>query len=312
MSTPVQRAFLDIFGNAANSLSFTNPCAAGDSIVVIGLTLYSSTSYCTIGDNKGAANTYNLVTEFTGGSGLVALQVWLATNVVAGTQTITLTDPNGITFMGIGMWELPGIWTTDVSESGQPTFTSVGPWALPALVTNFADFVVSAIVAQAGGTVNTSPSPWANGTLTPRTDGMGFAESLQTVAGSITPSFSGTSTGTNNSLVAAGFYAATYSISGSAGVAGATVSWTGTASGSTTADGAGNYTIPTLANGSYTVTASKTGYSFTGPTPANPQVVSGANITGVNFTATASSSGGGVGSLGLGLGLGPMSKWETF
>ena len=78
--------------------------------------------------------------------------------------------------------------------------------------------------------------------------------------------------------------ALTHSISGSAGVAGATVSWTGTASGSTTADGSGNYTIPSLADGSYTITPTKTGYSFS---PTNSaQTVSGADITGVNFTAT--------------------------
>jgi hypothetical protein len=78
--------------------------------------------------------------------------------------------------------------------------------------------------------------------------------------------------------------AATYSISGNAGVAGATVSWTGTASGSTTADGSGNYTIPSLANGSYTITPSKTGYTFS---PTNrSETVSGSNITGVNFTAS--------------------------
>ena len=112
-------------------------------------------------------------------------------------------------------------------------------------------------------------------------------------------------------IASAGFKAAVHSISGNAGVAGATVSWTGTASGSTTADGSGNYTIPSLADGSYTITPSLAGYTFS---PTNSaQTVSGADITGVNFTATASSSGGGgVGSLGLGVGLGPMSKWEMF
>ena len=75
-----------------------------------------------------------------------------------------------------------------------------------------------------------------------------------------------------------------YSISGSAGVAGATVAWSGTSSGSTTADGSGNYTISGLANGSYTITPSLIGYTFS-PTSSN-QTVSGGNITGVNFVAT--------------------------
>lgn len=82
--------------------------------------------------------------------------------------------------------------------------------------------------------------------------------------------------------------ASTFSITGNAGTAGATVSWSGTASGSTTADGSGNYTIPNLANGPYTITPSKTGFVFS---PVNSsQTVSGANITGVNFTASVSNN----------------------
>jgi hypothetical protein len=80
----------------------------------------------------------------------------------------------------------------------------------------------------------------------------------------------------------------TYSISGNAGVANATVSYSGTATGSVTCDGSGNYTISGLANGGYTITPSLAGYTFS-PTSSN-QTVSGANITGVNFTATAGSA----------------------
>jgi hypothetical protein len=75
-----------------------------------------------------------------------------------------------------------------------------------------------------------------------------------------------------------------HSISGNAGVAGATVSWSGTASGSTVADGSGNYTIPSLADGPYTITPSLTGYTFSPPSQA--VVVSGSNVVGINFTAT--------------------------
>lgn len=85
------------------------------------------------------------------------------------------------------------------------------------------------------------------------------------------------------------FKLAVSSISGSAGVAGATVSYSGPSSGSVTADGSGNFTIVGLANGSYTITPSAAGYTFS--PPSQVVVVSGSNITGVNFTAT--SSGGG-------------------
>src|SRR5207302_5777459 len=53
--------------------------------------------------------------------------------------------------------------------------------------------------------------------------------------------------------------AATYSISGSAGTSGATVT---AGSGSATSDGSNNYSIPSLPNGSYTVTPSKSGCTF--------------------------------------------------
>jgi hypothetical protein len=57
-------------------------------------------------------------------------------------------------------------------------------------------------------------------------------------------------------------------ISGNAGIAGATVSYAGTSSGSVVADGSGNYLIYGLANGSYVVTPTKTGYTFS-PTGQN-------------------------------------------
>ena len=74
-----------------------------------------------------------------------------------------------------------------------------------------------------------------------------------------------------------------------AGGAGATVSYTGTTSGSVTADGSGNYSRIGLLNGSYTITPSKTGYTFS-PTSAS-ETVSGVDITGVDFGATQTSGG---------------------
>ncbi|MGA9751599.1 MAG: carboxypeptidase regulatory-like domain-containing protein, partial [Acidobacteriota bacterium] len=81
---------------------------------------------------------------------------------------------------------------------------------------------------------------------------------------------------------------ATYSITGTvsgATASGVTISLTGAAIASTTTDTSGNYTFSGLANGSYTVTPSKSGYTFS---PASIAVtISGANQTGKNFTATA-------------------------
>ena len=81
----------------------------------------------------------------------------------------------------------------------------------------------------------------------------------------------------------------TYTISGTiaptSGGAQATVSLTGAATAAVTADSSGNYSFSGLANGSYTVTPGKSGYTFT---PASlSETVSGSNLTGQNFTATA-------------------------
>ena len=87
----------------------------------------------------------------------------------------------------------------------------------------------------------------------------------------------------------------TYSISGTVSgdtASGVTVSLTGAATGTTTTDASGNYSFSGLANGSYTVTPSKSGYAFS---PTSLAVtISGANQTGKNFTATASACGGAI------------------
>lgn len=79
----------------------------------------------------------------------------------------------------------------------------------------------------------------------------------------------------------------TYSVSGTVstsagvGISGVTVS---TGSVSTTTNSSGAYTLANLANGSYTLTPSLGGYTFS---PASRSVtVSGANVSGQNFTGT--------------------------
>ncbi len=85
----------------------------------------------------------------------------------------------------------------------------------------------------------------------------------------------------------------TYSISGTvtangSGLSGVTVT-AGSKSATTTTSG--GYTISGLSNGTYTVTPSKSGYTFS---PSSQSVtISGANKTGIDFTASASGGGGG-------------------
>ena len=76
--------------------------------------------------------------------------------------------------------------------------------------------------------------------------------------------------------------------SAGAGISGVTVRH-GTITATTNSSGA--YTLTGLANATYTLTPSLTGYTFT---PANRSVtVNGANVTGVNFTGAPSGGGGG-------------------
>ena len=89
----------------------------------------------------------------------------------------------------------------------------------------------------------------------------------------------------------------TYSISGtvetstSAAIGGVTVTATGAGSGSTTTAADGTYTISSLANGTYTITPTKTSYTFSPSTRG--VTISGANQTSIDFEGTYSGSGGG-------------------
>jgi ABC-type oligopeptide transport system substrate-binding subunit len=79
----------------------------------------------------------------------------------------------------------------------------------------------------------------------------------------------------------------TYSVSGtispSAGGSGATVTLSGAATATATANSSGAYTFTGLANGTYAVTPSRTGYTFSPTTQS--ATINGANVTGINFSA---------------------------
>src|SRR5216684_1668246 len=87
----------------------------------------------------------------------------------------------------------------------------------------------------------------------------------------------------NHTLQTAGF-SMSGTINPTAAGNGAAVALSGAASAATTADSSGKYTFAGLPNGSYLVTPTHTGYSFT---PGNQSTtVNGTNVSGVNFTAT--------------------------
>jgi hypothetical protein len=79
-------------------------------------------------------------------------------------------------------------------------------------------------------------------------------------------------------------YSVTGTISPAAGGNGATVTLSGIANATITANSSGVFTFSGLANGNYSITPSHTGYTFT-PTSQNT-TINAADVSGVNFTAT--------------------------
>lgn len=77
-------------------------------------------------------------------------------------------------------------------------------------------------------------------------------------------------------------------IYGNTSVPGATVTWSGTSSGATVADGGGNYSIPGLANGTYEITPSQSGFFFF--PNALTRVVSGVDVSNASFGSTVSAN----------------------
>jgi hypothetical protein len=140
---------------------------------------------------------------------------------------------------------------------------------------------VATTVADANG--NYAFTGLSNGsyTVTPNRTGYTFTPANQSV----------TISGANQAGVNFTAQATTWSISGvinpTSGGAGATVTLSGAASATTVSDGNGNYSFTGLTNGSYTVTPTNTGYTFT---PASQSVtINGTNQAGINFTAQSAS-----------------------
>jgi|SRR5580700_1545735 hypothetical protein len=78
-----------------------------------------------------------------------------------------------------------------------------------------------------------------------------------------------------------------FAIQGNAGVARALVTLSGAAAASVTADTIGNYQFGGFQPGSYIITPSLTGYTFS-PASSN-ETLGAANILGINFAATLAS-----------------------
>ena len=215
-------------------------------------------------------------TEFTGGTAIHHPRVAekRITHSTTATRTTAYGGGDGTTHLEAS-W-VGGISVTEGGSSGSPFFSPEkrvvgqlhgGPSYCGAPASSMKDYYGRLSVSWAGGgTSSTRLSNWLDpsGTGATTLDGLdsGSTPTTYTVSGTIA-----TSAGT--------------------GIAGVTVS-NGTVTATTSSTGA--YTLSGLANGTYTLTPSLSGYTFS---PASRSVtVNGANVTGQNFTGTATSSGG--------------------
>jgi beta-glucanase (GH16 family) len=234
-------------------------------------------------------------------------------NVIAGTTywiailgtggTLRFRDGSGCTSVSsaqTNLTTLPSNWTTGsswpscpLSAYGVSTGSSVPPstYSISGTIGSAANGAGSTVVLS--GTANASTTADASGNftftglangsyaLTPSKPGFSFSPSSLNV----------TVNGAN--LAGVNFMAnalsTSFTVSGSVSPvtngAGTTLSLNGASSNTTNADTTGNYSFSGLASGSYTVTPSKSGFTFN-PT-VQPVAISSANVTAVNFTATA-------------------------
>jgi len=185
------------------------------------------------------------------------------------------------------LWGCSGVVSGQNTQPPPPQTYSISGTISPVAGGNGATVTLSG-AAGAATTANSSGnftlSGLANGTYTVTPSRAGYTFSPTSL--SVTVSGANITTGLNFTATAQG---GTHSISGTispvtAG-SGATVTLSGAASASTTANSSGNYTFTGLANGNFAVTPSHTGYTFSPTTQA--VTVNGANVTGLNFAATA-------------------------
>ena len=189
---------------------------------------------------------------------LPALVAWGCSGIVSGNSTAPQSIPQTFSISGT---------ITPVTGGNGATITISGAANATGTANSLGSFTVSGL---ANGTY----------TITPSHAGYSFSPSSMHVT------ISNASVTTGVSFTAT---ALTFGISGTlspaVGGSGATVTLNGSATATTTADGAGNYSFSGLANGTYTITPSHTGYTFS--PSSKTATVNGASVAAVNFTATA-------------------------
>ena len=250
-------AAIDFTATATPTFTVSGTVSPGASGMGTTLTLSGATSRTTAADASGSYS-------FSG--------------VANGSYTVTPAK--------VGFTFTPASQSIAVSDAN---VSALNFTAQPVMITG----AITPVAGGAGATV-TLAGP-ATATVTADSAGTFTFSALPNGTYTVTPSKSATTfTPTSRSVVIAGgvsvsgvdFTAvSTFSVSGTVSPAasgsGATLTLTGGAT--ATANASGVYTFAVVANGTYTVTPTKAGFTFT---PSSRSItVSGANLSGVDFTA---------------------------
>ncbi|MFO1494517.1 MAG: carboxypeptidase regulatory-like domain-containing protein [Lysobacterales bacterium] len=206
-----------------------------------------------------------------------------------------VVDPaDDCTFWFVGMYRPSGSWATRARDFKFPSCGgTVTTYSISGQITTGTGVGISGVTVSAGSASTTTDASGnysipglvaGSYTVTPSSASYTFSPVNRAVtitsANVTAQNFTGTAVATTYSI------SGTITTSGGTAISGVSVS-TGAASATTNASGA--YTISGLANGSYTLTPSLSGYTFS-PTSLSA-TISGANLSAQNFTGTATSGG---------------------
>jgi hypothetical protein len=176
---------------------------------------------------------------------------------------------------------------TPGAPTGQTTFAisgTVNPVPSATTTLSLSGTATASTTASSSGTYTFSGLSAGAYAVTPSASGFGFNPTTQAATIS-------TSDVTGVNFTSKAQTGPTFTLSGTISPAsagsGAAVVLNGPVGATATANSSGAYSFPGLSNGSYSVTPSKSGFTYS-PT-SQTATVSGANVTGVNFTGASAS-----------------------